>query len=122
MTTAAEKAVTATEAESAVEKAPEKRKALGRGLDSLLPGGPRVVGATAAPPTSIVLPELHGQAARPAETVLQLPLDVIDRNPYQTRHVSIEGETEWGGGTLEELAESIRANGVIQPITVRPGA
>jgi len=38
MTTTAEKVV--TEAEKA---APEKRKALGRGLESLLPGGPRVV-------------------------------------------------------------------------------
>ena len=135
MTTAAEKAMT-TEAEATAEatdaaaektadKAPEKRRALGRGLESLLPGGPRVVGAApSAQPVSIVLPELHGQAqpARPSETLLQLPLDVIDRNPYQTRHVTHENENEdRGGGTLDELAESIRANGVIQPITVRQG-
>lgn len=118
MTTATEKAVAA---EGVAEKAPEKRRALGRGLDSLLPGGPRVVAGTAGPAASIVLPELHGQAARAAENVLQLALGVIERNPYQTRHVAHEEESEWGGGTLDELAESIRANGVIQPITVRPG-
>ncbi len=38
MTTTAEKVVTEVE-----KAAPEKRKALGRGLESLLPGGPRVV-------------------------------------------------------------------------------
>ena len=66
MTTAAEKAV-----ETDKTSAPDKRKALGRGLESLLPGGPRVVAGTAASPvapgaTSIVLPEIQAQAARAA--------------------------------------------------------
>src|SRR5205823_603006 len=42
------------------------------------------------------------------------------QNPYQTRRLGIDREVEAGGATLKELAESIRANGVIQPITVRP--
>jgi len=117
MTTMAEKAATDT----AAEKAPEKRKALGRGLDSLLPGGPRVVAGTAmAPATSIVLPDLQGQAAHAREAVLEIALEAIDRNPYQTRHIDLGGSSDWPGASLQELAESIRASGVIQPVTVRP--
>jgi ParB family chromosome partitioning protein len=46
--------------------------------------------------------------------VLQIRLDDIEQNPYQTRD---RFDTE----LLQELAESIRANGVVQPIVVRPG-
>ena len=108
---------------------PDKRRALGRGLESLLPAGPRVVTGNAAsavaPAASIVLPEVQGQAARPAagDGVLEIPLDQIDKNPYQTRHFS-KGEQESDdlvATTLQELAESIRTNGVIQPVVVRPG-
>src|SRR2546430_16321801 len=116
MTTAAEKAV-----ETDKTSAPDKRKAVGGGLQSLLPVGPRVVAGTAGAPVapganSIVLPELQAQAARAAagDAVLQIRLDDIEQNPYQTRD---RFDTE----LLQELAESIRANGVVQPIVVRPG-
>jgi len=107
---------------------PDKRRALGRGLESLLPAGPRVVAGNAAsavaPAASIVLPEVQAQAARSAgDGVLEIPLDQIDKNPYQTRHFS-QGEQESDdlvAATLQELAASIRANGVIQPVVVRPG-
>jgi len=108
---------------------PDKRRALGRGLESLLPAGPRVVAGNAAsavaPAASIVLPEVQAQAARAAagDGVLEIPLDQIDKNPYQTRHFS-KGEQESDdlvAATLQELAASIRANGVIQPVVVRPG-
>ncbi len=107
---------------------PDKRRALGRGLESLLPAGPRVVAGNAAsavaPAASIVLPEVQAQAARSAgDGVLEIPLDQIDKNPYQTRHFS-KGEQESDdlvAATLQELAASIRANGVIQPVVVRPG-
>ena len=108
-------AVTETEKPAA----PDKRRALGRGLESLLPAGPRVVGgdaaSAAAPATSTVLPEVQAQAARAAsgDAVLQIPLDQIDQNPYQTRF-------DFQKETLAELAESIRTNGVVQPIVVRP--
>ena len=113
MTTAAEKAV-----EVDKTTAPDKRKALGRGLESLLPGGPRMVAGTAAAPAadsanSIVLPEIQERAAA-GDSVLQIRLDDIDQNPYQTRD---RFDTE----LMQELAESIRANGVVQPIVVRPG-
>jgi len=73
-----------------------KRRALGKGLDSLLP---RVHTAPAA--------ETEGGKPR------EIPLDQIDRNPFQTRsHMNEE--------LLSELAASITANGVVQPVLVRP--
>ena len=135
-------------------KPAEKRRALGRGLDSLLPSGPRVVppppagnqpGRTgAADPQSLpaVMPPpiaVPGGASLPApgqiaelqasaqprkqsldaasvgDTVQQIPLDRIDENPYQTR-------TTFDEAALSELAESIKANGLAQPVVVRPGA
>jgi ParB family transcriptional regulator, chromosome partitioning protein len=113
---------------SGVEKA-EKRKALGRGLESLLPAGPRIVpGATVGTSSAVApsaapslpsrqegaVPEIQAQAARrTGDEVKEIPLDQIDENPYQTRRFFDEG-------MLEELADSIKASGVVQPIVVRP--
>ena len=127
--TTAEKAAeerNAAEKPAAPVAAPDKRKALGRGLESLLPGGPRPVpGAVAAVPgaNSIVVDQISAVAAPRASAgnVLEIPLEKIDRNPYQTRHINplfLAGEDV--ASSLQELAESIVANGVIQPITVRP--
>jgi ParB family transcriptional regulator, chromosome partitioning protein len=75
-----------------------KRRALGKGLDSLLPR----VQPAAAP-----APEAEGGKPR------EIPLDQIDRNPFQTRsHMNEE--------QMAELAASIVSNGVVQPILVRP--
>jgi ParB family transcriptional regulator, chromosome partitioning protein len=114
MTTTAEKVVTEVE-----KAAPEKRKALGRGLESLLPGGPRVVGP-AASSSGAVAPPLAGGAPAPhvpapSDAVVQISIELIDENPYQTRY-------HFGDQALEELANSIRANGVVQPVVVRPSA
>ncbi len=80
-----------------------KRRALGKGLDSLLPR----VHTPAAPAHAPEPIEIEGGKPR------EIPLDDIDRNPFQTRtHVD---EQELG-----ELAASITANGVVQPILVRP--
>ena len=104
---------------------PDKRRALGRGLESLLPGGPRPVSGPSAAvpgPNSIVVDQISAVAERvPREAVLQISVDKIDPNPYQTRRMTADYESEEGGNSLGELAESIQANGVIQPITVRPG-
>src|ERR1017187_6182967 len=80
--------------------APEiKRRALGKGLDSLLP---RV---QAAPASSVI----ENEGGKP----LEIPLDQLDRNPFQTRsHMNEE--------QMAELAASIKANGVVQPVLVRP--
>jgi len=172
----------------------EKRRALGRGLESLLPG-PRVVGGTAARPAvppaggdassragvpAPHAPSTHGpsphvpvaqmpvsptevpsvgtiravvdeavatapaelrsagqpgavptfdssaqasddtitilaqaESRTPANLVVNLAIADIDKNPFQTRHVDDDD-------ALEELADSIKANGVVQPIMVRP--
>ena len=101
----------------------DKRKALGRGLDSLLPGGPRVVAGAAAattPPHPIAPPVAGSSAivpqiqARSEHDVVELALDQIEHNPYQTRGIFREEE-------LRELADSIKVSGVLQPIVVRPG-
>lgn len=79
-----------------------KRRALGKGLDSLLP---RV--HPAAAPAAPAAAETEGGKPR------EIPVDQIDPNPYQTRSQMNEEQ-------LAELAASITANGVVQPILVRP--
>jgi ParB family transcriptional regulator, chromosome partitioning protein len=73
-----------------------KRKALGKGLDSLIP---RVQ----------LTPVSETEGGKPREIALEL----IDPNPFQTRSQVSEEQ-------LAELAASITANGVVQPILVRP--
>ncbi len=149
----------------------EKRRALGRGLESLLPG-PRVVAPALHPPSppfakdakdgapsdgdgagETKIPRFarddsgEGQASQeldvtragapaphepdemapgevisiqavaeeraPANMVKNIPLQLIGKNPYQTRFVFDED-------MLRELAESIREHGVVQPVVVRP--
>jgi len=108
-----------TIAEQIEEKPHDKRRALGRGLDSLLPPGPRIVAGTAVAVPAVVA-RLDAVAAEPAaspaavDAVLEVPLDAIDHNPYQTRS-SFDAES------LRELAESIKISGVMQPVVVRPG-
>jgi ParB family chromosome partitioning protein len=80
-----------------------KRRALGKGLESLLPARKPVEAPAPAPVPS-----------EPAGRPLEIPLDKIDRNPYQTRSAFDEVK-------LAELAESIKASGVVQPIVVREG-
>jgi len=149
------------------EKLAEKRRALGRGLESLLPG-PRVV----PPPMPPTLPQSarkdgapdaassqfpglssqrgdsslsasdggDGRAGTPVapletaagtvldqlqavasgqtpdgETVFLVAIDLIDPNPYQTRR-------DFNEQALAELRDSIAAQGVLQPIVVRPRA
>lgn len=82
-----------------------RRRALGKGLDSLLPRIPSSPAPIAVP----AAPSAEVESGRPREILI----DEIDRNPFQTR-VNI-GEAE-----LAELAASITANGVVQPILVRP--
>ena len=79
----------------------DKRKALGRGLDSLLPSRPVV--------TPIAPPAQSGGSPQ------EVAIENIDGNPYQTRRRINEQ-------ALEELAESIRVSGVVQPVVLRPMA
>jgi ParB family transcriptional regulator, chromosome partitioning protein len=138
----------------------EKRRALGRGLESLLPG-PRVVkpniesqapgaavpqgvkseissgaiggdpggerGETMVPRFARDDRDVGNRAATgigdevsaiqaqpmPGNSVMNLAIELIDKNPYQTRYVFDEE-------TLKELADSIKEQGVVQPVVVRP--
>jgi len=86
----------------------EKRKVLGRGLETLLPS------RAATQPPAHAAPAAAAPAPVQGESVRQIAVDLIDRNPYQTRsHVDEVA--------LTELADSIKASGVVQPITLRPG-
>ena len=76
-----------------------KRKALGKGLESLLPRVRASVEESAAPKAAEGMPR-------------EIPLGEIDRNPYQTR-------TRFDEAQLGELAASIVATGVVQPVLVR---
>ena len=97
-------------------KPAEKRRALGRGLDSLLPPGPGIVAATATPMSAPALGTIPEAGVRPrGDSVAELPLDLIDENPYQTRRI-------FDPAALAELSESIQASGLAQPIVVRPGS
>ena len=52
-------------------------------------------------------------SAMPRNTVVNLAIDLIEKNPYQTRYLFDEE-------MLIELAESIKVHGVVQPVVVRP--
>jgi ParB family transcriptional regulator, chromosome partitioning protein len=116
-----------TTSNTAADKVHEKRRALGRGLESLLPG-PRAVTRPAAevdastsvptspaPETLDVVQAMASPAAADGQTVTQLAVDLIDHNPYQTRK-------QFNEAAMAEMAESVAVQGVLQPIVVRPGA
>jgi ParB family transcriptional regulator, chromosome partitioning protein len=89
------------------------RKALGKGLQSLIPKRP-----TPAPPPAASLPTEAGWAAgREAEEgeVRRLPVEQIAPNPNQPRR-------EFDATALMELTQSIERDGIIQPIIVRKTA
>ena len=77
-----------------------KPKGLGRGLDALL--GPSLSQAATE----------AAQSATPAGTPMMLPLDDMRAGQYQPR-------TRMDEGALYELAESIKSQGIMQPILVR---
>jgi ParB family chromosome partitioning protein len=86
-----------------------KKKHLGRGLDALL-GSNRPSQAVG---TSGPLAGGESPVAAEEGALRELPVDLVQRGKYQPRR-DIEPES------LQELADSIRAQGVMQPIVVRP--
>jgi len=77
-----------------------KKRGLGRGLNELLAGSkPAATGAASTGPEK--------------EALKNLPIELMQRGKYQPR-VDMHPET------LQELADSIKAQGVVQPIVVRP--
>jgi ParB family chromosome partitioning protein len=84
-----------------------KRKSLGRGLDALLSSAAGSTVARAETPAS----ESGAPAADAA--LREVPIDLLQRGRYQPR-------VDMRDDSLAELAESIKAQGVVQPIVVRP--
>ncbi len=91
------KATGAGKAPASVEK---KRHGLGRGLDGLLNSAKPVIAPAMAAPAPV------------SDGVLELPILDIERSPYQPRR-------EFKDSELQELAESLKNNGLVQPPTVR---
>lgn len=75
----------------------KKKNALGRGLGALLQDSS---------------PQQDEVSASPVSTINEIDIRDIEVNPFQPR-------TDFDQDALEELAESIRVQGIIQPITVR---
>jgi len=74
-----------------------KKQALGRGLNALLENADM---------------DITGRQAIPLYNIAEIPVNEIEANPFQPRE-------NFSDKDLDELAESIRIHGIIQPITVR---
>jgi ParB family transcriptional regulator, chromosome partitioning protein len=84
----------------------EKKRVLGRGLESLIPPARAIT-----PPVAAAAPVAEIELA-PGERVQEIRLEEIEPSPYQPRRRQDEA-------ALEELTQSIRAQGVLQPIVIR---
>jgi ParB family transcriptional regulator, chromosome partitioning protein len=82
-----------------------RKRGLGRGLDALLGAGAQTRDST---PSDAVSEGAHQQ-----QILKEIPVDLVQRGKYQPRR-DIDPES------LQELADSIRAQGIMQPIVVRP--
>lgn len=91
----------------------ERPRHLGRGLQSLMT--PLTPTAATPQPRPAAPADSAGLPADPElrQALREIDISQIDPNPHQAR-------TTWDESELQELAASIRANGVIQPILVRP--
>lgn len=79
-----------------------RRSGLGRGLDALIPGS-----SAREPAAAIETPPLPAERSG----VEEVDIDFVTPNPYQPR-------TEFAAEALQELADSIREHGIIQPLIV----
>jgi ParB family chromosome partitioning protein len=127
--TAASVASGLTDSQATSHATPEHTVAMIHGV--VEDAGVEKMHASAAVPTQIISPASAAQASGaqasdesitilaqaegriPGNLVVNLSLTVIDKNPFQTRYVDRDD-------ALDELAESIKVSGVVQPIVVRP--
>ncbi len=94
---------------SKMEIPAKKRVGLGRGLGALLQDSDSVNGTSNAKPA---VPVERPQRLEQISSMNEISVDLIETNPYQPR-------THFDEEALNELADSIRVQGIIQPITVR---
>jgi ParB family chromosome partitioning protein len=90
-----------------VSKPDKQRKVLGKGLSALIPSARAVHTEHLEPQT-----DSHAEPQRQSGAAAQVPLSEIDPNPLQPR-------TVFDPQKLQELANSIEANGLIQPLILR---
>lgn len=102
-----------------------KKKKLGKGLDALLGGAlkktqiddstsPEAVAAAIAAAPVVTAQDVTAQEKTPKDgQLVKLPVEWLQRGKYQPRR-------DMDAAALEELANSIKAQGVMQPIVVRP--
>ena len=83
-----------------------KRPSLGRGLEALLGTSTPASAAESSPAQPAARPRLDEELAK-------IPVDLLQRGRFQPR-LDMRAES------LQELSDSIRAQGVVQPIVVRP--
>ena len=91
----------------------KQQRGLGKGLGALLGGDADL--SQIRKSVGYVNKEVVGTDNQPQQStadILRIPMDMIEPNPFQPR-------MSFGQEALEELAESIRTLGLIQPITVR---
>ena len=89
----------------------KQQRGLGKGLGALLGGDTDLIRKPVGYVNKQVVTETKIQTQDTAD-IMRIPVDLIEPNPYQPR-MSFDQEA------LEELADSIRTLGLIQPITVR---
>jgi ParB family transcriptional regulator, chromosome partitioning protein len=87
---------------------PEKPRRLGRGLDALISA---VAQPTATPPSTATASDARDAGSR----IEQIEVDRIRPNPFQPRQ-------EFRQEEIAELAASLAASGILQPIALRPAA
>ena len=89
----------------------KQQRGLGKGLGALL-GGDTDLSQIRKPVGYVNKEVVRNDAPQDTSDILRIPMDLIEPNPFQPR-MSFDQEA------LEELADSIRTLGLIQPITVR---
>src|SRR5690348_9323076 len=92
------------------------RNALGKGLSALIrepeQPQPQQPGAAAPPAAQATVATAAAPALAPREGLQQVDIDLIDPSPYQPR-------TQFREAPLDELAQSIRVSGIVQPLIAR---
>ena len=83
------------------------KRRLGRGLNA--PLGSSSEEHTGHGPSTI---PMHALSAPPAPASDEIAMELIERNPFQPRR-------EFEPGAIDELADSIRKHGILQPLLVR---
>ena len=92
----------------------KKQYGLGKGLGAILPGADRNLDELRRPVGYVNkdLVSTTGAAPAKASDIIRLHIDLIEPNPFQPR-------MNFDEQALDELSQSIRSLGLIQPITVR---